>query len=403
MGLITRAFTYIAGRTIKASEVNTNEELLYSLVNGNIESSNIKNNTITSEDLADSANPATYLYDTTGQVSFISTGLAVIDGSSGDSAKATVLTGIYYTVVSGQLVRHELLLSATHTFSGDGTFYLFIDSTGTLSESASITPAAGTQLLAKCIVTETAVGLPDAVVAVTDMARRSPIYLSEHELHGFNMVYASTTTINVTGGYCDIGGIKYKNNFNTDAIDVTSGANYISASAPSSDTWVYVYLQPNVTTLAVALDETPPDFADTNGSQSGTLYYYKNGSNYYRCIGAFYWDNGNTKILEFTQDGDYFQLASGRLLSDGTGQDAFNPAVSVRGYFHCHAHGVGQKATLRAVGFGDYIGAVQSGVEQTVDVFTQCPTVNQQIDVSMTNTPDSYIKTIGWWTNVRNP
>lgn len=42
MGLITKPNTYTAGNTILASEVNSNEDTLYTLVNGNVENANIK-------------------------------------------------------------------------------------------------------------------------------------------------------------------------------------------------------------------------------------------------------------------------------------------------------------------------------------------------------------------------
>jgi hypothetical protein len=42
MGVITKPNTYVAGSTILASEVNANEDTLYTLVNGNIENANIK-------------------------------------------------------------------------------------------------------------------------------------------------------------------------------------------------------------------------------------------------------------------------------------------------------------------------------------------------------------------------
>lgn len=42
MGTVTKPNTYTAGNTILASEVNANEDTLYTLVNGNIENANIK-------------------------------------------------------------------------------------------------------------------------------------------------------------------------------------------------------------------------------------------------------------------------------------------------------------------------------------------------------------------------
>ncbi len=51
--LITRTYNYTAGNTITANENNTNENTLYTEFNGNIESANIKNGTITNADIAD--------------------------------------------------------------------------------------------------------------------------------------------------------------------------------------------------------------------------------------------------------------------------------------------------------------------------------------------------------------
>lgn len=42
MGLVTRTYSYTAGNTINPTENNTNENTLYTLVNGNIDNDNIK-------------------------------------------------------------------------------------------------------------------------------------------------------------------------------------------------------------------------------------------------------------------------------------------------------------------------------------------------------------------------
>jgi hypothetical protein len=42
MGLVTRTYTYTAGNTINPTENNSNENTLYTLVNGNIDNDNIK-------------------------------------------------------------------------------------------------------------------------------------------------------------------------------------------------------------------------------------------------------------------------------------------------------------------------------------------------------------------------
>lgn len=42
MGLVTKNFTFSTGNTIVASEINTNYDTLYDLVNGEIENTNIK-------------------------------------------------------------------------------------------------------------------------------------------------------------------------------------------------------------------------------------------------------------------------------------------------------------------------------------------------------------------------
>lgn len=52
-GLITRTYSYTSGNTIVANENNTNENTLYTEINGNIESANIKDGTIANADIAD--------------------------------------------------------------------------------------------------------------------------------------------------------------------------------------------------------------------------------------------------------------------------------------------------------------------------------------------------------------
>lgn len=90
MGLINKPNTYVAGNTITASEVNANEDALYTLVNGNIENANIKasgaiaysklalSGSLTDDDVANSADiklgTISYVIDGGGGV--IQTGIA---------------------------------------------------------------------------------------------------------------------------------------------------------------------------------------------------------------------------------------------------------------------------------------------------------------------------------------
>jgi hypothetical protein len=67
MGLVTRSYNYTAGNTIDPAENNTNENTLYTLVNGNIDNDNVKasagivyskltlNGGVTDTDVADTA------------------------------------------------------------------------------------------------------------------------------------------------------------------------------------------------------------------------------------------------------------------------------------------------------------------------------------------------------------
>ncbi len=418
MSLISRQYNYVAGRTIKASEVNRNENTLYDLINGNIENENIKNNTLTERVLTDDINPL--VRDAEKYLSFVSSGLSTADVSSSGIAKVSVTEGTIYTTHNNKMYRKNTS-SETYNLTNttNGTFYLHVSYQGTFTDTDSAIPTEGNQVIAKLVVT----GQSSApVITVTDLRRTRLYDLATHYLHGTTLNYVSATAFSVDPGTVEISNAFFTCTGNSGNIDITSSGSYFeldgsgTGGITGNSEWCYVYLTQAGTSLqwSVKLSNNPPQYADSNANTAGTLYYRKLTDKYYRCVGAIYRDaSGN--ILKFYQQNNYIQYDVHQTIAESTTANANIPSISIRGNFKLYINGadgipVEHELKIRPTGStGDYITLITSNTTSseynTNTLVTSCFTnSSQQIDLFVTDDVSGTLtcKTIGYWMNIRS-
>ncbi len=418
MGLISRQYNYVAGRTIKAAEINKNENLLYETMNGNIENENIKSDTLSERVLTEEINPL--VRDAEKYLSFVSSGLVVTDTSSNGTAKVSISEGTVYTTRNNKMYRKK---TASETYSltntTNGTFYLHVSYQGTFSDTISVLPEAGYQVIAKLVVS----GQPSTpTITVTDLRRTRLYDLTSHYLHGATLEYLNTTSFSVSSGTVEIANTFFTRTDNSGNISITSANNYfeLDGSATGGTTgnseWCYVYLTQDGSSMqwTVKLSNNPPQYADTNENTSGIALYRKVSDKYYRCIGAVY-RNSTGDILKFYQQNNYLQYDTHQTVTEGSSSNANIPAISKRGNFSLYIDSSDRtpnehEVKIRSAGStGDYITLTTrnttGGEFNSNTLITSCFTnASQQIELSITDNVSGTLacKTIGYWINVRN-
>ncbi|MCB1195832.1 hypothetical protein KDK77_06580 [bacterium] len=405
MGIITRQFNYVAGRTIRASEVNKNENVLYDEINGNIEDVNIKSESLTARVMADDVNPL--VRDAEKYENHIQSGFDVADISGQGTAKVAVTAGTAYTIYNGRMYRTVNTSTQTHilTNTGNGTYFLHVDYLGTLTDSASVEGGNGKQVLARLEVS----GQPSTpIITVTDLRNTQLYFVASHYVSGCTMKYLSAHSIRVNGGIIEIAGRSYANS-NGQTVDISDDENYIgSETAVGTSQWCYVYVAPLGTSFQwqVKLSVNPPQYSDTNNAASGALRYRLDSSVYYRCIGAVFNDSAGN-IVPFFQHDAYIQYRLLQNVVAGSAVPANLPAISQRGYFRLYGDSNTDLkiARIRAAGTSDSYMEVRTGTPDgsgadKATAFVSCfANESQQLEVFLD--ANCTCHTVGFWINVR--
>jgi len=392
-----------SGNTISSATENNNQIAIESVINGGIENSNIKSSAgIEASKLESAVNPDVYLATLFNNVGFVMSGMSVSDGGG---LVATVATGYCYVPDSNELKRVYHSSSSNVTCTDDSTNYVYINSAGTLSVSASATESDKT-LLAKVVCAS------GSITSITDCARRQPVHGQEHQIDGLELEYSDSTHVKVNAGVCWIAGVKYLL-INQEDVDLDTASNWIDGSVylPNSSHWVYVYVSSTGTLLSVKLSETAPAYSDAYGnswSSSIDRYHYASLTPY-RCIGAIYvTDNGSahTAVRKFYQTKDYVQYDELQAVSSGAETDADKtldqaniPAVSVSGVFELWSDS-SNEAKIKPKGATDYL---SSGIANgnNANTYPVCLIGDSSSFTITTESATATVKTAGYYLNIR--
>lgn len=298
-GRVTKPYTFSSGQTIRSADVNSNFDTIYSEFNGSIEggaSGNIAADSLTETEMADDVNPRIRWDE--GFQDWVYTGLLPADSAN---LTSDISAGTAY--VSGYRVSKASATSKTYTATKDT--YVDIDYTGVFHYTEVARLAAEPAVYASSIRLAAVASDGSEILQVTDMRVLTPYSTGSSKdmiTRGFELVWASTTTVTVNPGTLYVN-VTQVDNTSTTTLDITAAGDAIDGVAvQGTSKWVYIYVD---NAGNCKLYATAPNYADTSNNTDGTKLYYLYSSTWYRCIGAIRLNStGSGEIINFYQCGD---------------------------------------------------------------------------------------------------
>jgi hypothetical protein len=267
-------------------------------INGGIESINIKDATITIDDMASSANPGQRegdhfnAYTKTGMLP--ATDAALTSDISAGTSYVKSDAGILYRVVTA---------ATSHTYTASKDTWVYIDINGAfqyveqvLGTAQPVTPS-NYLLLAKVVTSGV------AITSVVDW-RTLAISLGTSDdgfIKGMASAWVTSEHLSIDTGVVYNGSTRIAKITQTQ-LDIADAGDYLTGvSERAVSTWLYVYCDEDGN---IKLDDNAPDYHDTSGNTTGNKYYYKNGTTYWRYIGETYLNaTGSGNLTPFYDDG----------------------------------------------------------------------------------------------------
>lgn len=247
-----------------------------------------------------------------------------------------VYTGLLPTTTSGTLTStttagtayisgyRVVKVATAHLYTATKWTFVDLSKNGvyTYSETAigAAEPSVTTDSIRLCRVTtdgtEVTAVRDDRVTTIQIGSTNEDFYIADFEL-----AWGSTTTITADAGFLNVGSSAVSKTSAT-GLTITSATDYIGgASQQGTSKWLYVYIN---SSGSIKLYATAPNYHDTSGNTTGILYYYKDGTTYYRCIGAIRLNStGAGEVDEFYQQGDYVQYGTGKSAATGINSATF--------------------------------------------------------------------------------
>lgn len=187
-------------------------------------------------------------------------------------------TGTAY--VEGTRVNKD---ATSHTYTASKDTYVDLSNTGTFTYQEVTNGAAEPLTTTNSIRLAKVVTSGTAVTSVTD-SRVLGIQLSTNEdfnIKGFELVTNDPNTITIDSGVCYVGATRIEKTA-VNNLNVGTASDYINgASERGTSKWVYIYIDDSG---SIKLDDSAPDYHDTDGNTTGIKYYFKNGTDYWRLI-----------------------------------------------------------------------------------------------------------------------
>ena len=241
---------------------------------------NLQNGTVSADALMDNANPEVRWGEAFTE--FVYTGL--LPPTSANLTSITT-TGTAYIIddTSHRMVRvAKDATSNVYTASQDTYVDLSVAGTYTYQEVAlgAAEPSTTTNSirLAKVVTSGTAItSVTDKRVLGVQLETDEDFYKS-----GLGLLYHSTTAFSVDTGVVYNGATRIAKTTATNIGLNTAGDYVTGASENAASKAIYVYVNP---TGVFKLDDTAPDYHDTDGNTAGVKNYYKSGTTYYKLIG----------------------------------------------------------------------------------------------------------------------
>lgn len=372
---------------------------------------NIQAGTITSDKMDANANIVTRWDEAFNN--FVYTGLL-----------PTTATGLTTTTTAGTayINGYRVVKDATsHLYTATKWTYIDLSQNGTYTYAETAIGAAEPSVTANsirlCRVTTDATDVTavrdDRVLGIT-LGVNEDFYIKD-----FAMNWQSTTVISIDPGLLHNGTTTISKSGYT-GLDITDIADYTTgASQRGTSKWLYVYCD-NATNFA--FNETAPNRHDTSGNTAGILYYYYDGSKYWRCVGAIRLNAvGSGEIDKFYQAGSFYSwdvpVVVSTTVSDGAWASqsctAAIPAISTRGQFSIGLYVANQSmweyvrptggtgpATGTVIGQGDLSGYTH--MAGTLDIMTNSSqSIDHREEKNGGALSDYHLAVKGFYLNIR--
>jgi hypothetical protein len=301
--------TYLSGNDVTIANLESDNNAIETFAAGNIESENIKDGTIESQDMAESVSIVTR-YDETFNDFTVS---GMLPATSANLT-SDISAGVSY--VDGIRVSTS---ATSHTYTASKDTYVYIHSGGyfvyeeVANGAAAPSTPSNSLLLAKAVTNGAAIAsVTDSRTLSVQITTTTSNFPADYR-NGCLVKVDSTTTTHMEPGTLAIGTTLYSNLADTAALSTATSGNWLEGSSPNlanQPFFVYAY-NASGSTLGIKYCSADPVYSDTDENTGGVLRYYKSGSDYYRALA---WLSGD---------------ASGNIYSYNSGQVASNGVVNV--------------------------------------------------------------------------
>ena len=299
-GLITIS-TLSNDSQVSFTYFNDSFNTIKNTINGGIESINIKDATITIDDMASSANPGQRegdhfnAYTKTGMLP--ATDAALTSDISAGTSYVKSDAGILYRVVTA---------ATSHTYTASKDTWVYIDINGAFQYVEQVLGTAQPVTPSNCLLLAKVVTSGVAITSVVDW-RTLAISLGTSDdgfIKGMASAWVTSELLSIDTGVVYNGSTRIAKITQTQ-LDIADAGDYLTGvSERAVSTWLYVYCDEDGN---IKLDDNAPDYHDTSGNTTGNKYYYKNGTKYWRYIGETYLNaTGTGNLTPFYDDGSNY-------------------------------------------------------------------------------------------------
>lgn len=254
-------------------------------INGRIESVNIKDATITVDDMASSSSPAQREGDHFN--AYTKTGMIPADDVAGSLLTSDISAGTSYVLSDAGLLYRVVTAATSHTYNITLDTWVYIDKNGTfqfvevaVGGAQPATPS-NSLLLARVRTDAT------EITSVLDQ-RVTTISLGASEdwyVKGMQLIWSTTAILSVDNGIVRVGSDTVTKTTAT-TLNIGTDSDFIDGAAAGdvgAGKFLFVYCSP---AGAIKFDDAIPDYHDTTGTTQGTKFYYKSGTTYWRNLGV---------------------------------------------------------------------------------------------------------------------
>jgi len=263
--------------------LNTSFNTIKNEFNGGIDSDNIEDASIGIADMATAASPAQRegdhfnAYTKSGQQPVTDTDLT-----------SDITAGVSYVKSDAGLLYRVATDATSKTYTASKDTWVYIDINGAFQYeeqalgAAQPTTPSNSLLLAKAVTDATKIAsVVDWRVLSISLGTSDDFYS-----RGFRLLWdLAIDRLSVDSGVCYVGTTRIAKT-STTGLTISTAGDYISGSSDrTTEDFIFVYVDNEGN---IKMDIIPPNRHDTAGNTVGILYYYYDGTEYWRVIGEFY-------------------------------------------------------------------------------------------------------------------